>query len=248
MKKVRTRLLATAAMVVLSGGAYAADMGVPTKAPAPIPLPIPSWQGFYIGGDVGAGRLNATAVATDPNSFGTCAARATACSTSATGFVGGVDVGYDWQDRYFVYGVAADWTWTGLKHTVTSRSGVTLSSFQAKVDWLASFRGRAGLAVDNTLVYLTGGVALAELKSSFSFTDNGGLQNTQSVSATRAGWVAGVGLEHKFGPNWSGYTELRYYDFGHESGSQTAGTRSIPYGSEFTHEVITSTVGIRYRW
>ena len=32
-----------------------------------------------------------------------------------TNFLLGVQAGYDWQDRYFVYGVAADWTWTNLK-------------------------------------------------------------------------------------------------------------------------------------
>src|SRR5262249_55119666 len=136
------------------------------------------------------------------------------CATSATGAVAGVEIGYDWQDRYFVYGVAADWTWTGLKHTQSRTSGATVWTHQAKVDWLASFRGRMGLAVDSTLVYFTGGLALGELKSNASVSGldaTVGAINWGSLSKTQVGWVAGLGVEHKFNQNWAVKAELLYY-------------------------------------
>ena len=54
------------------------------------------------------------------------------------GAVAGVELGYDWQSRYFVYGVVGDWTWTSMKKTVTGGSGST--SYETKINWLASAR------------------------------------------------------------------------------------------------------------
>ena len=247
MKKVRAQLLTTAAMAVFTGGAYAADMGMPMKAPAPQPIPLPSWTGFYIGANVGSGRLNGTATGLHSD-VSPCAYYGNSCSTSASGVVGGVEIGYDWQDRYFVYGVAADWTWTGLKHGRSTVSGSTVFTYQAKVDWLASFRGRTGLAVDNTLVYLTGGLALGQLKSNLNKVDSFGVKDSEALNTTAVGWVAGIGVEHKFTPNWSGTAEFRYYDLGRKTTNNFNSHTGDNYSTEFTHEIFTSTVGVRYRW
>src|SRR5271166_2839736 len=144
MKSFRIQLLASAAVVALSGTAYAADMGPPLKAPPPAPIPYSNWQGFYVGGNVGVARMNSSCTQTTGELFASgCSAGfngTTSTSLSATGVAAGAQVGYDWQDRYFVYGVAADWSWTNLKHTINRSFG--LYGAQAKVDWLASFRGR----------------------------------------------------------------------------------------------------------
>lgn len=266
MKKIRTHLLTTAAVVALSGSAFAADMGMPTKAPAPAPIPYAGWQGFYIGGAIGAARLNTTAsetnaVATDGVSglqsgvcssgegFGTNDQSLGSCSTGTTGFTAGVQVGYDWQSRYFVYGVVADWTWTGLKHSVTNNSQTCLPFFQAKVDWLASFRGRMGLAVDDTLVYVTGGLALADLKSNVGLANAGDdLTFKNSLNKVQAGWVAGAGVEHKLNQNWSVFGEFLYYDFGHKSSTGCSTTGFACYTTEFTHEIMQGKVGLNYRF
>jgi outer membrane immunogenic protein len=245
-------LLTTTALVALSGGiATAADL--PSKAVAPMAPPIPyaTWTGPYIAGIVGAGRMNETAnnatAHGSPGSLSPCGLYNAACAASATGFVGGVEVGYDWQDRYFVYGVAADWTWTGLKNTQTHASGSSLFTHQAKIDWLASFRGRMGLAVDNTLVYVTGGVALGHLKSNAARVDAGGFQSYGALDKTKVGWVAGGGVEHKLNRNWSIKGEALYYDLGREtaSGSTVSGAT---YSTSFHHEVIVGRMGIAYRW
>src|SRR5262249_59593407 len=111
------------------------------------------------------------------------------------------------------------------------------------------FRGRAGLAVDNTLVYFTGGLALGHLKSSSTktFACCGGFSDFGSLNTTQVGWVAGLGVEHKFTPNWSGVAEFRFYDLGHKSATahDAFGTS---YSTEFSHEIFTATVGVNYRW
>jgi outer membrane immunogenic protein len=245
-------LLTTTALVALTGGAaFAADL--PSKAVAPMPPAIPyaTWTGPYIAGIVGVGRMNETANNVTPaGSLGPCGNYNSACAASATGFVGGVEVGYDWQDRYFVYGVAADWTWTGLKKTQTQASGVSIMTHQAKIDWLASFRGRMGLAVDNTLIYVTGGLALGHLKSNASFSGADGLNNYGALNTTKVGWVAGGGVEHKLNRNWSIKGEALYYDLGQQTatGPSSPGNGNGSYSTTFHHEVIVGRMGLAYRW
>jgi outer membrane immunogenic protein len=55
MGKIRTHLLATAALVALSTSVYAADMGMPLKAPPPPPPPVQDWSGVYVGIEGGYG-------------------------------------------------------------------------------------------------------------------------------------------------------------------------------------------------
>src|SRR6185437_13117272 len=101
MKNVRRQLLASAAGVLaLGGSAIAADMGLPMKAPpAPPAIPYTNWQGFYVGGLVGAGRLNGSASVSGPHdesigqpcgyASGQAYSRNT-CTAAATGAVAGV--------------------------------------------------------------------------------------------------------------------------------------------------------------
>jgi outer membrane immunogenic protein len=267
MKNLRTYLLTTAAVAALSGSAFAADMGLPMKAPpAPAPIPYTGWQGWYLGGAIGAARLNTTAATTDnfagggSGSVWPCGDFSTntlGCSTGTTGFTAGVQAGYDWQSRYFVYGVVADWTWTGLKHSInrTAANGSSFAAFQAKVDWLATFRGRMGLAVDDTLVYFTGGLALAQLKSSASagfdvgLGGSSGITWNNSLDKIQAGWVAGLGVEHKLSQNWSVFTEFLYYDLGRTTASgQGTHTGGDSYSTEFTHEIFQGKLGVNYRF
>jgi outer membrane immunogenic protein len=255
MRSLRAQLLATAAVTTLSGSAFAADMGPPVKAPLPAPIPYAQFQGWYIGGAIGAARLNVTANQTF-GSTGNCGSEGAAgttssCATSATGFTAGVQVGYDWQTRYFVYGAVADWTWTGLKHTTTNHAGGAGTSsipfITAKVDWLATFRGRMGLAVDDTLIYMTGGLALADIKSSVGRVGCSSSFDlcSNALSTVQAGWVAGVGAEHKFTQNWSVFTEFLYYDLGHASASSSNGSG---FSTDFFHEIFQGKIGVNYRF
>ena len=91
----------------------------------------------------------------------------------------------------FVYGVEGDWSWLG---------GVKLSEGNAElsrsfdVRWVATLRGRAGLAFDATLVYITGGLALGGVDNSLiANIDDGGLTGSFIDDKTRLGWTAGVG-------------------------------------------------------
>jgi outer membrane immunogenic protein len=254
MKKLRTQLLATAAVMTLSGAAYAADMGLPMKAPPPAPIPYTNWQGFYIGGLVGVGRSNMQV-----NTYGIgkttlgsiCGAYgAQSCTDDSTKAIAGVEVGYDWQSRYFVYGVVADWTWAGFKRDRTNASGASIWSHNSKVEWLASFRGRMGLAVDDTLVYMTGGLALGQVKVSGQFQDFGGVvAGPLNINKTQVGWVAGLGVEHKFNQNWSLKAEYLYYDLGKVSSSfGITDPTTATYTADVNTQIHVGRIGIAYHW
>jgi len=242
MKTLKQTLLASAGVIVVTGSVYAADL--PLKAAGPMMVPVSNWTGPYIGAHVGAaGYQNTCAPGGGVNSGYACA-QSDPDTGRDIGFVGGVQAGYDWQDRYFVYGVAADWSWTNLKTTTWGNSGSV--SHTSKVSWLASFRGRAGLAVDTTLVYVTGGAALGRFKheglvgvgksANFAFSD------------TLVGWVAGVGVEHRFNRNWSVALEYLHYDFGTDSKHVTTASTGSTYNLDFTHVVDTVRVGLNYRF
>ena len=78
-------------------------------------------------------------------------------------------LGYNWQQGSFVYGLEGDWSWIGARTSYLlpgiNGGGADLSS-SFDLNWLATLRGRAGLALDATLVYVTGGAAVGHVKNS----------------------------------------------------------------------------------
>jgi len=242
----RKHLLATTAATVAAGigtvdvASAGGDIVVPDPGYA-------SWQGPYIGANIGVARLNTTCMNT-ASSYGyyTCGDYYGSSNTAAaTGVTGGIQGGYDWQQRSFVFGAAADIDWTNLRAIGGTTDTGYYGPYNTNVNWLASFRGRMGLDFDNTLVYFTAGLALGGVQANTG-ADYGYYQYS-NLNGTRVGWVAGVGVEHKFyGTNWSVFGELRYYDLGIGTGSVTV--YSYPYQSTFSFEIIQAQVGFNYHF
>ena len=111
------KLRATVILSLLVGAPFAAQAAdlpppaPPVRAPAAfIPAPPPfSWTGFYIGGNLGAGwssgNINDTLLGVN---FG---------GTSNATFLGGGQIGGNYQIGAFVIGAEADFDW--LAKTVT---------------------------------------------------------------------------------------------------------------------------------
>ena len=74
-------------------------------------------------------------------------------------------------------------------------------------------RGRAGVAINNVLIYGTAGLAYGELTA-----DTAG---NLSESHTSFGWVAGLGGEVGLAPHWSAKAEWLYLDFANRGYSVT---------------------------
>jgi outer membrane immunogenic protein len=117
MKKL---LLAATALAGIASSALAADLPArsPAVAPAPIAVPIFTWTGFYAGLHAGAAwqdRDNCPQLATYTNGVATAVTTfAPNCDNGRrTNFIGGVQIGYNWQINNFVIGAEGDISWLG---------------------------------------------------------------------------------------------------------------------------------------
>jgi len=197
MKKIA---FATAATLLLTGAASAADLAARpyTKAPAPM-VSVYNWTGFYLG-IVGGGAWEASSG--DPKMQG--------------GFVGGT-AGYNWQTGNVVFGVEADGACADVNASVTGATvvpgfGVVTASALTKTDAMGTVRGRIGWAVNNVLLYGTGGYAWIDNKITLS-----ALGVTASDSKFHSGWTVGAGVEAYFAPQWSVKGEYLYRSLGGET-------------------------------
>jgi len=210
-----TWLFTAAAMALLatSGSVLAADLAI-RKAPPPPPIiPVYNWTGFYIGGNVGGAWETGTI--TD-NLFDVSFSR------TRSGFIGGGQVGYNWQvSPNWVLGVEGMFDGTSIRSdtatvTVPTVLGPTTFSANAKVDWVTTVGARFGYAANNWLFYGKGGGGWVH--DSATVTDvvaATGDVFSVSVSDTRGGWMAGGGIEYGFTPNWTArvdYTHIGLSD------------------------------------
>jgi outer membrane immunogenic protein len=234
--------------------ASAADM--PVKAPivrAP-PVVVAPWTGCYVGANVGYGWSPTTW--TDPPTGVEFA------SHKADGFVGGGQLGCDYQTGNWVFGIQGMFDGAGLKASSTNLfldpTGQTID--ETKVNWFATLTGRIGYAIQPlTLLYVKGGFAWVRSKHTECcepppaptpppappvFTDADGV-----ASVTRTGWTVGGGVEHMFAPNWSVFVEYNYIDLGNDSITfQPINATPAPFVYNIKQNVQTVLVGVNYRW
>ena len=248
------RFLKTMAAVITSFGvagvASAADL--PVKAPPPVAA-VYNWSGFYAGLNAGGtwGSTDPGMSVTPPGfssvndyfTFGAGAAINAFTVQSVgnntfhnSGFTGGGQIGYNWQFGSLVTGVEWDFEYFNPKGSRTlvgayAADAVPFAFTQSSSgSWLTTLRGRIGLAQNNWLLYLTGGVAAAQMSFNSTFLDqetspprfSGGLASTVSVSQTRYGAVGGAGFEYGFTPNWSVRAEYLYLVIDRVSTTTTA--------------------------
>ena len=177
------RLVVGAAALVAAGwtaSAEAADLNYGQRAPYTVnqPLNAYSWAGPYLGGNIG---YEWGSVDNNPS--------------KPSGFVGGVQAGYNFQNGPFVFGVEGDIQATGAEDT--------FAPWKFSNPWFGTLRGRAGYAFSNVLFYGTAGLAFGELRAqTFGWSE----------SHTTAGWTIGAGAEVGLAPNWSAKLEYLYID------------------------------------
>ena len=252
MKNFRVCLLASVSSAALVGSAAAADM--PTKAPPPAPPPVMSWTGPYIGINLGAAWNNAKF--SDIGNVGAGLRYAFPVSIADpfwspkdARFTVGGQAGYNYQVGNFVLGVEGDVNWVDGKSSTTIVLPLAGSPVSATsdMDWMATIRGRVGLAFSQVLVYGTGGVAFARFSDAWGFATRGA--HEFSNSETRTGWVGGGGIEYMFARNWTVKVEGLYADFGSTDVTVlNPGGETGPYTSRFKHTVTTARAGLNWKW
>jgi outer membrane immunogenic protein len=250
--------------LAIGGPAVAADM--PVKAPPPMAPPAFSWTGFYIGvnggGAWGHSNLQTTTIFDPAGYFATSSPGAIGIAGkqhigTSDGTFGG-QLGYNYQAGAAVLGVEADIDWLRIRGTSTGTgiypccapTGFTVTSTM-KSDWLFTLRPRLGFTANHLLLYVTGGLAVGEIKSNFVFTDTFATAlETASISQTKVGWTAGVGGEYAVAGPWSVKVEYLHVDLGSVSTTSTNltafGPPTVPFPTNvFTHSATLRTDIVR---
>ena len=91
----------------------------------------------------------------------------------------------------------------------------TPTSIHDSLRWFGTVRGRAGLALDNVLMYLTAGLAYD--RTNHTEIDGAPASLNADLSVTKVGFAAGVGTECGLEPHWSVKAEVLYVDLGKSS-------------------------------
>jgi outer membrane immunogenic protein len=259
--------LAAIGVAALSGPAVAADL--PMKAPAAAPAYYaPSWAGFYIGGNIGVTRQEARwddfdqgALVSGSEGAGGCIFDCNSNVQNKTGFIGGGQIGWNLQSGSLVYGVEADISGLDGKMSTdfSPLRGNLNTSITQGIDWLATFRGRAGLAVDRTMVYITGGAAVGGVKNAVASVcagdalAKGRCDSTDNIflgsDDTRWGWTIGGGIEHMLTPNWTLRAEGLFVDLGQTGVIRTINTSSNEtFSGRFSNQVVIGRLGVNYKF
>jgi outer membrane immunogenic protein len=211
---------------------------------APSVLARSDWSGSYVGvvGGGDWGRSKHIANGSNLNN-----ATDLTSTFHVNGGLLGASAGYNAQFAgMWLFGVEGDMSWSTASGTAflappfnTARQAGT------KESWLATARVRLGVVpVDRWLAYVTGGVALADVKAQIINPDI-----TFTESHIRGGWTVGAGAEVALDRNWSakleylhvGLTDTPYFT------PQPAGdTRNRGGGVPLNQEIVRG--GVSYRF
>jgi outer membrane immunogenic protein len=211
---------AAAAGNLTSASAVDLPAAMPMKAPMMM-APAYDWSGFYIGGHVG-GVWDHRTVTTNNTVTGVAVPIFTGTG-NLNGVTGGAQAGFNFMlAPGWVAGFEADVSGAGLDGT-TAVSVFRTGSAQHHntLDLYGTVRGHVGYAVNNVLLYGTGGFAWADEKITRTQL-TGNLANAtagiaETATATGVGWAAGAGLEWGFAQNWSARAEYLHLDLGKQS-------------------------------
>lgn len=176
-----------------------------------------AWSGPYFG--TYAEVESADATIDDVSCWTACSVPALSKSSLSGGVTAGFNVAVD---DSFVAGVEADFG-SGADASGYSGNLSTLDldgvTWRSKTKWRASLRARAGLVVGETMAYVTGGVAFADIR----YANVGGRNRTKlglpnvlwgsDWNRTLTGKVYGAGIEHRFG-NLSAKAEFLRSSYG----------------------------------
>ena len=221
--------------------ACAADMPGPAPyypPPAPPPPAPYNWTGIYGGLNAGGGFASAKDTGTiTGGDLGGVSASGTG---SATGALGGGQIGFNYQVNSLVLGMEGDFDYSSLSSTSTA----SILSETSKIQWLATIRGRAGFAIDRIMIYGTGGAAFVPVSDSITASGYGTVFN---ASSTNIGWTIGAGVEGAFAQNWTAKIEYLYVQSNFSlSGPIAVAGGTLSYTGTISENVIRAGINFKY--
>ncbi|PVE26414.1 porin family protein [Microvirga sp. KLBC 81] len=215
-------LAATAALTIAASGAQAADL--PSRyspASAYNAIPTFTWSGFYAGANLGYGRSTGVSQYYDPAFNVTGGGR-------KSGFIGGIQGGYNYQLGMFVVGAETD-----LQYAAVGDKGATYRGTYYPGDsdgYFGTVRARAGLAFDRALVFGTLGFAYGEIGGNKALDGALGYRRDDNMSG---GWTMGGGLEYAVTDNFTAKVEGLYVNLDTSDSYALANRVNIRRDTEF---------------
>lgn len=177
------------------------------------------WTGWYIGGHVGHGSGDSEARVTaggqwsaEPQSLRDYVTSNFSTDLEPSGSTYGLQFGYQFQfQNNLVLGAELDYSQldmddsrsTGLTPTTPFPSLSYDFGNSIELDNMASLRAKLGYAMNQHLIYITGGWAQVDAEATASMSSNGGYDKLGRESDRVDGTQWGVGYEHDFGNQWS---------------------------------------------
>ncbi len=234
-----------AAIVGVAGAANAADLYHSAGGYKDAPVVIaPTWTGFYIGASIGGAWADIKT--DDPYGYFNYYSHNYGWTDSVSGFLGGGQVGYNWQSGAFVFGVELDLD--GISLSNDNHPWLTSMYWRNNNDngvFLFDATARLGYAVGPALLYIKGGYAYIDANVNLNYYGSSSSYYDNNSSNGLSGWTIGGGVEYMVSPSWSLKAEYLYYDFGKETQSlYCSSDKYDPIGHDVT--INTFKVGLNY--
>ncbi|WP_134497368.1 outer membrane protein [Microvirga pakistanensis] len=251
-------LLSLSALIAGTSVSAAADLPGRAAPVAPVlPAAALSWTGFYAGVHGAWIRDAGEAVRTSVLGVSPAALPARAGLTD-TGLGGGAQIGYLWDFGRLVAGVEADLTVldVGRSRSFEGEEApfALRTDLSSQMSLFGSVKGRLGMAlpgvlpfVEGSLVYVTGGLAMARIERQGRITvEPVGLGPQASHEDWRTGFVVGAGSEHRLTPTLSLKTETLYYNLQDDTLTLARSASQASY--RFKNDGWISRVGLNLRF
>jgi outer membrane immunogenic protein len=200
-------------------------------APGSIPYAAYNWTGVYTGFNAGGGFATASATAS-------LAGFSASASENLVGFVGGGQIGFNWQISSIVVGIEGDFQ--GASQNNSTAAGFATTS--DTIDWFGTVRGRVGVAIDRWMPYFTAGWGYGDIQSSVS----SGVSGTLSANSAHSVWVAGGGLEVGVWGNVTAKLEYLYLDTGTITNNYSTFLGTLAVNTRVKDNVVRA--GLNYRF
>jgi outer membrane immunogenic protein len=205
MRKYLSMAAALAGLLSACAAAAAADLPVAPPAPVYLP-PVFSWTGFYVGGNFGWAF---TRDHWSENLFG-----ASLTSEASGGrFIGGGELGFNYQIGSFLVGVEGDFDWGANSQNAANAVFIPpVGNIQVQTNqtWVSTVAARFGFAPNHFLIYGKAGAGWVGSSGYTLFNQTTGVSLTGLGSGALGGWLVGAGVEWAITDNWTIKFEYDY--------------------------------------
>jgi outer membrane immunogenic protein len=236
---------AALAILTIPVAATAADLRVrPQPGPVPVyALPSFNWTGLYVGGNVGGAWAHRDVTDTF---FGV-----NFNSGNNNGvFIGGGQLGYNWQVGYAVLGFEAEFDGAANNNNTGTVfiPGAGTIQVTSNNRWITTLAARFGVTNGPWLFYgKAGGGWVGNEDLTITNLTTGASITTSNNS--NGGWLVGAGIEWAFAPNWSAKVEYNFLGLDDRTFVVPAGFRPLAGDTFFVtnRDIQTVKVGFNYR-